>query len=274
MKRATLSQIQKCRLQIISNGSVPSATLVAHELGAEFSPASIVLGLRQIESSELRHIHVPERNLLAPHVEETSRYQFLRARLSATEKLVAELKARIVILERRERTLNRDHIKSTQKLAKSQYRNRDYRGAMSRLSTEIVALEMALTLVGGRWGHTPLSVSDFAKARINDDKRTQLFDQSHSLLNQVNPITSSAELSAAMSIASDSLYARLLNTHAIQQEHKYLMYDAIRQYHLKEKKMQDHIKNLEQQLSVLTQNQRRMSGAFNRLWPHELLKST
>lgn len=274
MKRATLPQIQQSRLKIINDGDVPSPAAVARELGRTFSPASIVIGLRQIESREIRRFYLAERIQHVTEAEGGSSNQILRDRLSKSEKLVANLKVRVDILERRERSLNRGYTKAERKLAKSRYRNRDYRDAMSKLAAEIITLEAALRKTGESWQPEHLSIPEFARARLQDGNKTRLIALRYSSQNRAVPNTGIAEQRESINEPVDSLCSRLLSALSMREEHQNLIYNALRSYDSENRRLLKNIKSLEQRILVLNQNQRRTSQAFSHLWPEELIKST
>jgi len=273
MKRATVLQIQQCRLKMISEGRVPSPSAVARELGAAFSPASIVLGLRQLESREVRRMHAPQQTRGLTLVGAMTTNQNLKSRLSTAEKLVAELSARNASLERRERSLNQDYIRTERKLAKSRYRNRDYKQAMVKLSSEIVALELALKRAGERWRPEHLSVPDLARAAFLDDNKTRLIALRYSRPKQQPQNFNESQQSGPMNFSQDGLCSRLLTALSLHEEHKYMMYHAIHAYADENKHFASVIKNLERKILVMEQNERRCNGAFSHLWPEEMLKN-
>jgi chromosome segregation ATPase len=274
MKRATLPQIQQSRLKIINDGDVPSPAAVARELGRTFSPASIVIGLRQIESREIRRLYHAERIQRITEAEGGSSNQILRDRLSKSEKLVANLKVRVDILERRERNLNRGYLKAERKLAKSRYRNRDYRDAMSNLAAEIITLEAALRKTGESWQPEQLSIPAFARARLQDANKARLIALRYSSKNGTGPIASSAEQLESINEPVDSLCSRLLSALSMREGHQNLIYNALHSYDSENRRLLNNVKSLEQRIMVLNQNQRRTSEAFSHLWPEELIKST
>ncbi|EJL99291.1 hypothetical protein PMI23_04540 [Pseudomonas sp. GM24] len=272
MKRATILQIERCRLKIIGEGRVPSPITVARELGAEFSRASIVLGLRQLESREVRRLHVYNPTQDLPPARTMVTDQGLKSRLSMTEKLVAELKARTAHLERREKTLNRNHTKAQRKLAKSRYRNRDYRLAMDTLSAEIVALELALKRAGERWRPEHLSVPDLASATLLHDNKARLIAQRYSILKQPAQNNGDSQRPSLMHLPQDALCSRLLTVLSLNEEHKHRMYRVVRTYADENKHLAGVIKELERKILIMEQNQRRCNGTFSHLWPEDLLK--